>query len=196
MVGEGSGIVVLVAVHNVLEETVDRSATGVLRFTGVLRRYGELMLDRTWVRRPGHEVPFSPEEERIWALIHPRLGAEPYRPPRVRDIAKDMGIDEQFVRRLMRLASRRGDVEEIAHDHFFLRSVVERMAAIAIDVAAKATEGKFTAAEFRDRLDVSRKFSIALLDYFDRTGVTLRVGDARRLRRAAESGAGPSRRAP
>ncbi len=87
-----------------------------------------MALDRTWVRRPGHEVKFSAEEERIWALILPRLAGEPYRPPRVRDIAKAMGIDEAFVRRLMRMAARRGDVEEIAHDHFFLRPVVEKMA--------------------------------------------------------------------
>jgi len=142
---------------------------------------GELVLDRTGVRRPGHEVLSSPEEERTWALIRSRLSGEPYRPPRVRDIAKDMGVDEQFVRRLMRLAARRGDVEEIAPDHFFLRSVVERMAEIAIDVAANAPEGKFTAAEFRDRLDNGRKVAIQILEFFDRHGFTIRRQDLRRI---------------
>jgi selenocysteine-specific elongation factor len=153
-------------------------------FLAALRRLAEggaLVLDRAWVRRPGHEVRFSPEEERIWALIHPRLAGEPYRPPRVRDIANDMGIDEGFVRRLMRLAARRGDVEEIAHDHFFLRPVVERMAEIAIDVAARAAEGKFTAADFRDRLDNGRKVAIQILEFFDRHGFTIRRQDLRRI---------------
>jgi selenocysteine-specific elongation factor len=153
-------------------------------FLSALRRLaeaGDLVLDRTWVRRPGHEVRFSPEEERLWALVHPRLAAEPYRPPRVRDIAKAMGIDEAFVRRLMRMAARRGDVEEIAHDHFFLRPVVERMAEIAIDVAAHAGEGKFTAAEFRDRLDNGRKVAIQILEFFDRHGFTIRRQDLRRI---------------
>ncbi len=31
-----------------------------------LAEAGEIALDRTWVRRPGHEVRFSDEEERIW----------------------------------------------------------------------------------------------------------------------------------
>src|SRR5262249_52080002 len=84
-----------------------------------LAESGELSLDRTWVRRPGHAVRFSAEEERVWALVLPRLRGEPYRPPRVRDIAKAMALEEAFVRRLMRLAARRGDVEEIAQDHFF-----------------------------------------------------------------------------
>jgi selenocysteine-specific elongation factor len=153
-------------------------------FLSALRRLaetGDLVLDRTWVRRPGHEVRFSPEEERLWSLVHPRLAAEPYRPPRVRDIAKAMGIDETFVRRLMRMAARRGDVEEIAHDHFFLRPVVERLAEIAIDVAAHAADGKFTAAEFRDRLDNGRKVAIQILEFFDRHGFTIRRQDLRRI---------------
>jgi selenocysteine-specific elongation factor len=153
-------------------------------FVAALRRLaeaGEIALDRTWVRRPGHEVKFSAEEERIWGNIRPRLAAEPYRPPRVRDIAKAMGIDEGFVRRLMRMAGRRGDVEEIAHDHFFLRPVVERMAQIAIDVAGRAPEGKFTAADFRDRLDNGRKVAIQILEFFDRHGFTMRRQDLRRI---------------
>ena len=153
-------------------------------FLAVLRKLaegGELALDRTWVRRPHHEVKFSDEEERIWALIVPRLSGEPYRPPRVRDIAKAMNIDEGFVRRLMRLAARRGDVEEIAHDHFFARSVVEEMARIAIDVAAMSPTAKFTAADFRDRLDNGRKVAIQILEFFDRHGFTIRRQDLRRI---------------
>ena len=142
---------------------------------------GEAALDRTWVRRPDHQVRFSTEEEKIWSMIRPQLAGEPYRPPRVRDIANAMGIDEGFVRRLMRMAARRGDVEEIAHDHFFLASVVQRMAEIAIDVAAHASDGKFTAAEFRNRLDNGRKVAIQILEFFDRHGFTIRRQDLRRI---------------
>ena len=153
-------------------------------FVAALRKLaetGDLAIDRTWVRRPGHEVKFSEEEERIWARIRPKLAGEPYRPPRVRDIARDMDIDEGFVRRLMRMAARRGDVEEIAHDHFFLRPVVQTMADIAIDVAAHAADGKFSAAEFRDRLDNGRKVAIQILEFFDRHGFTIRRQDLRRI---------------
>jgi selenocysteine-specific elongation factor len=146
-----------------------------------LAEAGDITLDRTWVRRPGHQVKFSAEEERIWALIRPRLAREPYRPPRVRDIANAMSIDETFVRRLLRMATRRGDVEEIAHDHFFLCPVVQQMAEIAIDVAAHAAEGRFTAAEFRDRLDNGRKVAIQILEFFDRHGFTIRRQDLRRI---------------
>ena len=153
-------------------------------FAAVVRKLadaGEVVLDRTRVLRPGHQVGFSEDDERIWALIRPRLAGEPYRPPRVRDIAKAMGIDETLVRRLMHMAARRGDVDEIAQDHFFLRPVVQRMAEIAIDVAARTPNGQFTAAEFRDRLDNGRKVAIQILEFFDRHGFTIRRQDLRRI---------------
>src|SRR5690606_41778929 len=136
-------------------QAADRPPRPVPVFTAALRKLieaGEVALDRTWVRRPGHEVKFSPEEEQIWQGIKPMLAHERFRPPRVRDIANAMDIPEAFVRRLMQMAARRGDVDEIAHDHFFLRSTVQEIAQIAIDIAAKSPTGTFTAAEFRDRL--------------------------------------------
>jgi len=99
----------------------------------------------------------------------------------VRDIARAVGVEETSVRRLMRMAAKRGDVEEIAHDHFFLRAVVQDMAKIAIDIAAATADGRFTAADFRDRLDNGRKVAIQILEFFDRHGFTIRRQDLRRI---------------
>ena len=60
-------------------------------FAAALRKLAassDVSLDRMWVRLPGHTVKFSGEEERLLALILRKLNAEPYRPPRVRDIAE------------------------------------------------------------------------------------------------------------
>lgn len=167
-----------------LRQASDKPPLPVPIFTAALRKLieaGEVALDRTWVRRPGHEVKFSPEEEQIWQGIKPMLAHERFRPPRVRDIANAMDIPEAFVRRLLHMAARRGDVDEIAHDHFFLRSTVQEMAQIAIDIAAKSPTGKFTAAEFRDRLQNGRKVAIQILEFFDRHGFTIRRQDLRRI---------------
>ena len=146
-----------------------------------LAESGDTALDRMWVRRPSHVVKFSAEEERILAAILRHLDAEPYRPPRVRDIAKAMAFGEDAVRRLLRMSSRRGQVEEMAHDHFFARSAVEAMAGIAMELAAQSLNGTFTAAEFRDRLDNGRKVAIQILEFFDRHGFTIRRQDLRRI---------------
>ena len=106
-----------------------------------------------------------------------------FRPPRVRDIAELASVPEADVRRVMKLLSRMGRVDEIAHDHFFSRETVGEMASVAHHLASAAVNGQFTAAQFRDRLDNGRKVAIQVLEFFDRHGVTIRRGDLRRTNR-------------
>ena len=130
----------------------------------------------------GHEVRLTAADETLWRAVEPLLaGEQRFRPPRVRDIGATIGVGEAHVRRLFKLLGRLGKVDEIAHDHFFLRDTVAEMVEIAADLAAQAPNGQFTAAEFRDRLDNGRKVAIQILEFFDRHGVTLRRGDLRRM---------------
>ena len=147
-----------------------------------LVRSGEIALDGAWVRRKSHSVRLTPEDERLWQKIAPLLGGDNrFRPPRVRDIASVMGVRETEVRRLLKLLSRIGRLDEVAHDHFFLRGTVAEMVEIAVDCSMQVADGQFTAAQFRNRLDNGRKVAIQILEFFDRHGVTLRRGDLRRI---------------
>lgn len=149
-----------------------------------LARAGVVALDGAWVRRPGHVVRLSEAEERLWQRIAPQLaGAERFRPPRVRDLAGLLAVPEPDVRRVLKLSARSARVDEVAHDHYFLRETVAEMVAIAADVAATSPDGTFAAAQLRDRLDNGRKVAIQILEFFDRHGVTLRRGDLRRMNR-------------
>ena len=48
-------------------------------------------------------------------------------------------------------------------------------------------EGKLESVQFKYLLDTTRKFAIPLLDYFDRVGVTRRLGNTRYLKSSPES---------
>ena len=147
-----------------------------------LARVKQIALDGAWVRLPGHEVRLTAAEEALWLRVRPLIAdKERFRPPRVRDVGGIVGVVETGIRRLFKLLGRLGKVDEVAHDHFFLRGAVAEMVEIAADLAAKTTNGQFTAAEFRDRLDNGRKVAIQILEFFDRHGVTLRRGDLRRI---------------
>ena len=156
-------------------------------FTAVLQhlsRRKDVVLDGAWVRLPEHQARLSAGDEAMWSDVRPLIGGdERFRPPRVRDIAAMIDCAETDVRRLFKLLSRLGKVDEVAHDHFFLRDSVGEMVETAADLAAKAAGGQFTAAAFRDRLDNGRKVAIQILEFFDRHGVTLRRGDLRRINR-------------
>ena len=149
-----------------------------------LARGGDVALDGAWVRLAGHEVRLTPADERLWARVAPLLAAaERFRPPRVRDIGERLGVAETEVRRLAKLSGRMGKVDEVAHDHFFLRATVAEMVRICVDLAAASPSAEFTAAQFRDQVNNGRKVAIQILEFFDRHGVTLRRGDLRRTNR-------------
>lgn len=143
---------------------------------------GRVKIDGSWVRLPGHEVRLDQHEEHLWGTIHPLLGGgERFRPPRVRDIAALVGEPEDEIRRLCKLLSRLGQLDEVAHDHFFLRDTIAEMVGIIQDLSRHAPDGQFTAAQFRDRVLNGRKVAIQILEFFDRHSVTLRRGDLRRI---------------
>ncbi|MBI1777059.1 MAG: selenocysteine-specific translation elongation factor [Proteobacteria bacterium] len=135
--------------------------------------------DGPWLRMPGHAVKLTPADQKLWARIEPTLARERFQPPRVRDFAQSLGQREEDVRKLLKRLARMGKLIEVAHDHFFLRSNVAALLAIAGELSRPGT---FTAAQFRDRISTGRKLAIQILEFFDRTGVTLRDGDLRRLR--------------
>jgi selenocysteine-specific elongation factor len=149
-----------------------------------LSRGQKLVLDGAWVRLPEHQARLTAGDQTLWSDVRRLIeGEERFRPPRVRDIAKIIDRLETDVRRLFKVLGRLGNVDEVAHDHFFLRPTIAEMVDIASDLAAKAPMGEFTAAQFRDRLDNGRKVAIQILEFFDRHGVTLRRGDLRRINR-------------
>ncbi len=143
---------------------------------------GRAVLEGAFVRLPGHEARLSAEDETLWNRLSPALGGQArFRPPRVRDFATELGLDEREIRRVLKLCARMGRVDQVAQDHFFLRATTAEMVALAADVAATAPDGWFTAALFRDRMNNGRKVAIQILDLFDRQGITIRRGDMRRV---------------
>jgi selenocysteine-specific elongation factor len=102
-------------------------------------------------------------------------------PPDLAVLGRDLRVPGRRLGEVLAVLEKRGTVVRVGPDLYYASSVVaEARAALESHVRA---HGDITAAVFRDLLGISRKFSIALLDYFDRTGVTIRVGDARKLRR-------------
>jgi selenocysteine-specific elongation factor len=152
--------------------------------------------DGPWLRLPGHAVRLSADDEKLWVKIKPVLERQPFGPPRVRDFADEYDVPETKVRELLRRLSKMGVVWQVAQDHFFLRGPVVEMAQIAVELAGKAADGRFKAAEFRDRIGGGRKVAIQILEFFDRGGVTtlrdqVRVVNKDRYERFVK-GAGPS----
>jgi selenocysteine-specific elongation factor len=148
----------------------------------VLLEEDAIFLQGAWVRLPTHQARLTEADAQRWLDVQIMLcGEERFRPPRVRDIARLKDWPEAEVRRLLKTQGRMGHVDEIAHDHFFLRETTSEMVDILSRIASSPPQGNITAAQFRDEVQNGRKVAIQILEFFDRHGITLRRGDLRRL---------------
>jgi selenocysteine-specific elongation factor len=147
-----------------------------------LFRRGAVQQDGPWLRLPTHRATLSAQDERVWRQVGELIAAERFRPPRTRDLARSLAVPEAAMRATLKRVQRMGWLIEVAPDQFFLSETVAEMAGVAAAIAGTEPAGTLTAAAFRDRLANGRKVAIQVLEYFDRAGVTVRIGDERRVR--------------
>jgi selenocysteine-specific elongation factor len=141
---------------------------------------GRIAQTSSWLHLPEHRVTLAPADRDLWATLAPLLSAEPYQPPRVRDIAKATGVAEDSVRALMKRVARTGKLYPVALDHYFTDAAVGSLATIAEELNRE--HGAVRAADLRDRIGGGRKVAIHILEFFDRIGYTRRVRDERNAR--------------
>jgi selenocysteine-specific elongation factor len=147
-----------------------------------LFRRGAVQQDGPWLRLPTHRATLSAQDDRVWQQVQALIAAERFRPPRTRDLARALAVPEAAMRATLKRVQRMGRLIEVAPDQFFLSETVAEMAAVAGAVAEAGSAGTLTAAAFRDRLGNGRKVAIQVLEFFDRAGITVRIGDERRVR--------------
>ncbi len=147
-----------------------------------LQRRGVVERDGPWLRLPTHRATLSLRDEGLWQRAQPLIAADRFRPPRTRDLAQALSVPEQAMRRTLKLLQRMGRLIEVAPDQFFLCETIAEMAGIAAAIAGAEPNSRLTAAAFRDRLANGRKVAIQVLEFFDRVGITIRIGDERRVR--------------
>jgi selenocysteine-specific elongation factor len=158
-------------------------ATGAKVFRAVLlqlEREAALVREESVVRLPDHQISVDSVEQRVGEQIVARLDAAGFAPPDVAELARALAIPPSRLADYAVRLERDGALVRASADLWFGARAVE--AARELIRQHTAAHGAIDAAAFRDLMGTSRKFSIALLTYFDRTGFTLRVGDIRRLR--------------
>jgi selenocysteine-specific elongation factor len=131
------------------------------------------------LRLSDHQVRFSAAQQaQVDALLR-EFNAQPYSPPSYKQSSELVG--EEVLRALITL----GKLSKIAEDVLFLPHILDEMHQVVISQIQQS--GSITLAELRDRFDTSRKYAVAVLEYLDQTGVTIRRGDARVLARKSGS---------
>jgi len=147
-----------------------------------LARKQTVVREDSTVRRPAHRVKLAGAERAATSDIESLLEQGGYTPPDVKQIAESVKLPAKRVLELLAALERDAKAVKVGQDLYYHARVAERLREMIAGRIRAA--GPLGAAEFRDMIGASRKFSIALLEYFDRTGFTIRVGDSRTLRKS------------
>jgi selenocysteine-specific elongation factor len=141
---------------------------------------GRLVGSGPWLHLPGHQIRLSDADSQLWSQLQPLLEEGTFDPPWVRDLARSVKADEAEVRLLLRKLGRLGQVHQVVRDLFYPEATIRQMAAMLLQLASD--DPVVQVAAFRDVLGIGRKRSVQILEYFDRIGLTRRVGDRRQIR--------------
>jgi selenocysteine-specific elongation factor len=127
-----------------------------------------------FLAKPGHEIRFDESQQaKVQALMR-RFEHSPYSPPSPKELQAD--VDNEILNALIDLDKLIAVSPEVLFRTRDYDLMVQR-----IRSELKQKE-KITLGEVRDLFNTSRKYAQALLEHLDALGVTVREGDARKLR--------------
>lgn len=124
------------------------------------------------LRRSDFQIVYTEEEAKIKEEILARLAKEGLEPSLVKDY-----IDSDKKEVVAEGMLEQGLIIKVSEELYYDRQTVEKLEEEVKEILA--IQGELTMNDIRDRYGLSRKFSIALLEYFDRIRLTRRVGDKR-----------------
>ena len=163
-----------------VNDATARAVVAAMRAADELRVHGNL------VALPSHKAQLPERDLRLWDKVQPHLGKHSDKPPTLPDLAKELGLNADELRVMAERAVGAGLLVHVKGNRYFTLPRIRDLARVAERLALEVGEDGFGAAAYRDATGIGRNVTIELLEYFDRVGLTRRLGNARRLRRSAE----------
>jgi selenocysteine-specific elongation factor len=145
-----------------------------------LEKKGCLVREGSVVRLPAHTVGLDPGQQRLAARVLSELESGGFAPPDLAGLADALSTSAKEIQFCIGQLEREGRVQRIDDKLTYAAGALEQVRDIVREHVA--AHGEIDARSLRDLIGASRKYSIALLTFFDRTGFTMRIGDVRKLR--------------
>ena len=130
---------------------------------------------------PGGAGVLGDEQAALAELILALLGADSVAPPTLATLAEELHRAPRELGQILDVLARRGEVVRLDKELWFVSRAADDARGTLL--AMLDGGGEVTLAGFRDAVGCGRRNAQALLEFFDREGLTLRRGDVRVARR-------------
>ena len=147
--------------------------------TELLVRKNIVEISGNLARKPGFSTGLESKDKELLDTICSEISQAMFSPPDIKEISEKTGFQKSHIIDLLDEAVRERKLVKVSHEIYFSSEAVQ----MAISVLKNAAGDKgITVSEFRKLLGTTRKYALPLLDYMDREKITVRIGDARKLR--------------
>jgi len=140
---------------------------------------GDLLQDGNLIQRPGYGVQLNKKEMTTWQAAMPHLEQDLLKPPVLHELAGELSVEPKQLEKILNQVVKTGLLVRPVKNRFFLPEAISEL----MNAMTRAADDKqqFTVQQYRDETGIGRNLSIEILEYFDRQGVTRRIGDVRQI---------------
>ena len=140
----------------------------------------QIAQEENTVRLSDHRVSLGADQADIRKKIQGIYKSGGLQPPYFREVPKLLGVDPNHTKDVMLLLVEEGQIVKTKDDLYFHIDAITELKNRLVDFLKSNEE--ITTPQFKEMTGASRKYVIPLIEYFDASKVTLRVGDSRKLR--------------
>jgi selenocysteine-specific elongation factor len=153
-----------------------------------LTRSNKIVQEKDKLRLASHHIA-SIDDKGLMKRAEGAISAGGLQPPSSKELADQWSNSEPEVQAILEHLVHEGVLVKVKSGMYFHRDSIERLKESLIQYLKGHQE--ITTPEFKEMTGVSRKYAIPLIEFFDQTRLTLRLGDKRVLRSVSQ-GASPS----
>lgn len=135
--------------------------------------------ENNYIWKKDFKIKLSTRQEEISNIICKAFLDGGFQPPKIEDIVKSFGREEKSAKMIFDSLLDRGILIKINEEIYLPKENFEKAKEIVVNTIT--VNGDITAAQFRDGIGASRKYAVALLEYFDYIKLTKRTEDKRVL---------------
>jgi selenocysteine-specific elongation factor len=146
----------------------------------ILSQEGHLQMEKDKVWLSGYSPLLEGKQRETKEKIVKVYEESGLQPPTVKDLVSQLSGKEEEVKNILGLLAGEGTLMKVKEDLFFHEQAINRLREQLL--AFLKSKGEIDAPQFKELSQVSRKYAIPLLEYFDSIKLTVRVGDKRILR--------------
>jgi selenocysteine-specific elongation factor len=146
-----------------------------------LRKKEKIALDGPLIRLADHRVSLKDEEQTLRRELEAFYRQAGLAPPTIKEVmTKFSSYPVNLLKEVLAIMLRDEFLAKATEELYFHKPTLDALKEKL--VAHLGNEGEIDMPAFKNLTGLSRKFSIPLLEYFDKTRITMRVGDKRILR--------------